>query len=73
MNVCNFVNKIFLMLNYTIFGETETTIYVTEMSLISALGVAYVGVIWFIFIAWWLAPTQFLVNKFNLRNIKLWN
>lgn len=70
MNVCNFINKIYLMFNYTIYGEIETAVCETEISLAEAIFTVLIGVIWGTLAAWWLAPIQFLVNKLHLRNIK---
>ena len=70
MNVCGFVNKIYLILNYSIYGETETAVCETEISLPEAIISVFIGVLWVMLAAWYLAPIQFLINKLHLRNIK---
>ena len=58
------------MLNYTLYGETETTIYEAEISLAEAIFTVFTGIVWGLLAAWYLAPIQYIINILHLRDIK---
>ena len=70
MNICNFVNLIQRMINYSLFGETETSMCDTEISLAEAIFMILIGFVWMIIVCWWLSPIQYIINILHLRDIK---
>ena len=67
-NVCKLVNKIGMMMDYSLFGETKPP-YMTEISLPEAIVIILLGILWVVSISWWMIPIQFVITKLHLRDI----
>ena len=70
MNICKLINKIGNLIDYTMCGKADSSMCINEVSLPEAFLIIVLGGMWVIFIMWWLAPIQFVINKLHLRDIK---
>jgi len=70
LNICRLENYVMKMISYSLFGKVEDCDYKKEVSLDTAIFAILLGIAWLLYVFWWLAPIQFIVNKLNMRDIK---